>query len=113
MLSIRFSNPRHADPRTYNRPTAAEVAVVFVSEEESNPTPPMVLLPKSALLPGEGNRVFVIVNGLAEERSLTLRDDFDNDLIEVGAGLIGGETVINNPPADLQNGDPVQIGGNR
>ena len=89
------------------------VRVVFVSEEESNPTPPMVLLPKSALLPGEGNRVFVIVNGLAEERSLTLRDDFDNDLIEVGAGLIGGETVINNPPADLQNGDPVQIGGNR
>ena len=89
------------------------VRVVFVPEEESNPTPPMVLLPKSALLPGEGNQVFVLVGGFVEKRSLTLRDDFDNALIEVGSGLIGGETVIVNPPADLQEGDPVKIGGNR
>lgn len=89
------------------------VRVVFVPEEESNPTPPMVLLPKSALLPGEGNQVFVLVDGYVEKRSLTLRDDFDNALIEVGSGLIGGETVIINPPADLQEGDPVKIGGNR
>jgi HlyD family secretion protein len=89
------------------------VRVVFVPEEESNPTPPMVLLPKSALLPGDGNRVFVLVDGFVEVRELTLRDDFDNDLIEVGAGLIGGETVIINPSAELQSGDPVQIGGRR
>ncbi len=89
------------------------VRVVFVPEEESNPPPPMVLLPKSALLPGEGNQVFVLVDGFVEKRSLTLRDDFDNALIEVGSGLIGGETVIINPPADLQDGDPVKIGGNR
>ena len=89
------------------------VRVVFVPEEESNPTPPMVLLPKSALLPGEGDQVFVLVDGFVEKRSLTLRDDFDNALIEVGSGLIGGETVIVNPPADLQEGDPVKIGGNR
>ena len=89
------------------------VRVVFVPEEESNPTPPMVLSPKSALLPGEGNQVFVLVDGFVEKRSLTLRDDFDNALIEVGSGLIGGETVIVNPPADLQEGDPVKIGGNR
>ena len=89
------------------------VRVVFVPEEESNPTPPMVLLPKTALLPGEGNQVFVLVDGFVEKRSLTLRDDFDNTLIEVGSGLIGGETVIVNPPADLQEGDPVKIGGNR
>ncbi|MGB1070971.1 MAG: efflux RND transporter periplasmic adaptor subunit, partial [Planctomycetota bacterium] len=89
------------------------VRVVFVPEEESNPTPPMVLLPKSALLPGEGNQVFVLVDGFVEKRSLTLRDDFDNALIEVGSGLIGGEAVIINPPADLQEGDPVKIGGNR
>ena len=89
------------------------VRVVFVPEEESNPTPPMVLLPKSALLPGEGNQVFVLVDGFVEKRSLTLRDDFDNALIEVGSGLIGGETVIVNPPADLQEGDPVKIGGNQ
>ena len=37
-LSIRFSNPRHADPRTYNRPTATEVAVVFVSEDGMSPS---------------------------------------------------------------------------
>jgi len=55
----------------------------------------------------------VLVDGFVEKRSLTLRDDFDNALIEVGSGLIGGETVIVNPPADLQEGDPVKIGGNR
>ncbi len=86
------------------------VRVVFVPEEESNPTPPMVLLPKSALLPGEGNQVFVLVDGFVEKRSLTLRDDFDNALIEVGSGLMGGETVIVNPPAEIQEGAPVKMG---
>ena len=52
------------------------VRVVFVPEEESNPTPPMVLLPKSALLPGEGNQVFVLVDdigGPLVQRSSRLR----------------------------------------
>ncbi len=89
------------------------VRVVFVSEEESNPTPPMVLLPKSALIPGEEPKVFIIVDGLVEERPLLLRDDFDNALIEVGSGLIGGETVIVNPSSDLKPGDRVQLGGQR
>ncbi|NCF56396.1 MAG: efflux RND transporter periplasmic adaptor subunit, partial [Planctomycetia bacterium] len=86
------------------------VRVVFVSEEESNPTPPMVLLPKSALIQGSEPAVFIIQDGLLEKRPLTLRDDFDDSLIEVGSGLIGGETVVMNPDPGLKAGDSVKIG---
>ncbi|OUU21974.1 MAG: hypothetical protein CBC13_08220 [Planctomycetia bacterium TMED53] len=89
------------------------VRVVFVPEEESNPTPPMVLLPKNALIPGDEPRVFIVSGGVLEERKLSLRDDFDDALIEVGSGLIGGETVIINPSPEMQNGDRVPIGGQR
>jgi len=86
------------------------VRVVFVSEEESNPTPPMVLLPKSALIQGSEPAVFIIRDGLLEKRPLTLRDDFDDSLIEVGSGLIGGETVVMNPDPGLKAGDSVKVG---
>ncbi|MAJ28032.1 hypothetical protein CBD41_01280 [bacterium TMED181] len=89
------------------------VRVVFVSEEESNPTPPMVLVPRTALIPEEEPKVFIVVDGFAVKRSLSLRDDFDDQMIEVGSGLIGGEIIILNPPANLQEGDPVKIGGNQ
>ena len=86
------------------------VRVVFVSEEESNPTPPMVLLPKSALIQGSEPAVFIIRDGLLEKRPLTLRDDFDDSLIEVGSGLIGGETVVMDPDPGLKAGDAVKVG---
>lgn len=86
------------------------VRVVFVSEEESNPTPPMVLLSKSALIQGSEPAVFIIRDGLLEKRPLTLRDDFDDSLIEVGSGLIGGETVVMDPDPELKAGDSVKVG---
>ena len=86
------------------------VRVVFVSEEESNPTPPMVLLSKRALIQGSEPAVFIIRDGLLEKRPLTLRDDFDDSLIEVGSGLIGGETVVMNPDPGLKAGDSVKVG---
>ena len=86
------------------------VRVVFVSEEESNPTPPMVLPSKSALIQGSEPAVFIIRDGLLEKRPLTLRDDFDDSLIEVGSGLIGGETVVMDPDPELKAGDSVKVG---
>ena len=86
------------------------VRVVFVSEEESNPTPPMVLLSKRALIQGSEPAVFIIRDGLLEKRPLTLRDDFDDSLIEVGSGLIGGETVVMDPDPGLKAGDAVKVG---
>jgi hypothetical protein len=38
-----------------------------------------------------------------------LRDDLGDDLIEVGSGLIGGETVVIDPDPTLKSGDRVQV----
>jgi RND family efflux transporter MFP subunit len=85
------------------------VRVVFVPESEANPTPPQVLLPKKALLQSESPTVMVVRNGIIEVRTITLRDDLGDDLIEVGSGLIGGETVVIDPDPTLKSGDRVQV----
>jgi RND family efflux transporter MFP subunit len=85
------------------------VRVVFVPESEANPTPPQVLLPKKALLQSESPTVLVVRNGIIEVRAITLRDDLGDDLIEVGSGLIGGETVVIDPDPALKSGDRVQV----
>ena len=36
-LALSFSNPAHADKRTYNRPATSEVAMVFVADEGARP----------------------------------------------------------------------------
>jgi len=85
------------------------VRVVFVPESEANPTPPQVLLSKKALLLSESPTVLVVRNGIIEVRAITLRDDLGDDLIEVGSGLIGGETVVIDPDPTLKSGDRVQV----
>ena len=83
------------------------VRVVFVPESEANPAPPQVLLPRRALLAAEVPTVLVIRDGIVETRTITLRDDVEDGLVEVGSGLTGGETVVIDPPSDLQAGDRV------
>ncbi len=83
------------------------VRVVFVPESEANPAPPQVLLPRRALLASEVPTVLVIRDGIVETRTITLRDDVEDGLVEVGSGLTGGETVVIDPPSDLQTGDRV------
>ena len=85
------------------------VRVVFVPESEANPTPPQVLVPRRALLATEQPTVFVVRDGMLEVRTITLRDDVGDDLIEVGSGLIGGERVVVDPDQTLRAGDRVQV----
>ncbi len=89
------------------------VRVVFVPESEANPTPPQVLVPRQALLVVASGQptVFVVRDGRLERRPITLRDDVGDGLIEVGSGLIGGETVVIDPDPTLSGGDRVQIKG--
>ncbi|NRA75840.1 MAG: hypothetical protein HRU16_07840 [Planctomycetes bacterium] len=53
--------------------------------------------------------VFVVRDGLLEMRTITLRDDVGDDLIEVGSGLIGGERVVLDPDQTLRAGDRIQV----
>ncbi|MDE0959522.1 MAG: efflux RND transporter periplasmic adaptor subunit [Planctomycetota bacterium] len=85
------------------------VRVVFVPESEANPTPPQVLLPIRALLATEQPQVLVVRNGIIEMRAITLRDDVGDGFIEVGSGLIGGETVVLDPDPALRSGDRIQV----
>jgi multidrug efflux pump subunit AcrA (membrane-fusion protein) len=85
------------------------VRVVFVPESEANPTPPAVLLPRRALLAREQPTVMVVRDGVIELRTVTLRDTVGDDLIEIGSGLIGGETVVLDADPTLADGDRVRL----
>lgn len=67
-----------------------------------------VLVPKSALLVQDGHDVvFVVNNGHAERRAVTVNDTQGDDSV-LSAGVAAGEIVIVSPPSTLQDGAPVK-----
>jgi len=85
------------------------VRVLFVADDEVNPLPPRVLLARAALILAQEPAVFIVSNGKVSRRSVTLRDDVEDGLVEIGSGLVGGEMVVIEPPVDLADGDSVEI----
>jgi RND family efflux transporter MFP subunit len=74
--------------------------------------PDALLVPPAAVLregatTGEA-QAFVIVNGKAERRPITLGVE-QPDAIQVVKGLNAGDTVIIDPPVSLASGAPVQL----
>jgi len=68
-----------------------------------------VLIPADALRPqGDGQQVFVVVDGHAQARAVKLGQSYV-DLRQVLEGVNNGERVILTPPAELQDGDKVQL----
>jgi HlyD family secretion protein len=65
-----------------------------------------VRIPATALR--SGNSVFVIENGRARKRPVTISKNANAKEVEVREGLIGGEDLIVNPPDALQDGDKVK-----
>src|SRR5579885_564375 len=71
-------------------------------------TPRGVRIPKSAVCSQDGRDVvFVIQNGRAERRAVTVRDT-QGDEATLSAGVTEGEKVIINVPAELKDGTPVK-----
>jgi len=69
---------------------------------------PAVLVPKNALQTQDGHDVvFIVSNGHAERRAVTVRDTVDDDAL-LSAGVTAGEKVIANSPAGLKDGDAVK-----
>ncbi|OAN42920.1 efflux transporter periplasmic adaptor subunit [Paramagnetospirillum marisnigri] len=68
--------------------------------------PDALLIPASALV--DGNKVFVVEDGLAQSRPVTtgIRG---RTMMEVTAGLAVGTPVIAAPPAGLKSGDRVRL----
>jgi multidrug efflux pump subunit AcrA (membrane-fusion protein) len=66
-------------------------------------------VPASAVVPaGALDRVFVIENGRARLRLVTVGDP-DSDGVEVLSGLSPGDVVIAAPPPDLRDGQRVEV----
>jgi HlyD family secretion protein len=66
-----------------------------------------VLLPPEALVQREGaNAVFVVNEGRAQQRAVTLGADVGKFRL-VTQGLKAGEAVVVSPPVELKNGSNV------
>ncbi|MDX2032371.1 MAG: efflux RND transporter periplasmic adaptor subunit [Blastocatellia bacterium] len=68
--------------------------------------PPALYLPASAIREGA---VFVFLNGKAIKRPVKADRSSSQGNVRIEEGLIGGEEVIVNPPAELKTGDKVKI----
>jgi len=73
--------------------------------------PPLVLVPKRAIVEHSGGQtVWVVANGTATRRTVTLGAD-RLDQVEVRSGLSAGEAVVLNPPPTLTDRGIVKVKG--
>jgi HlyD family secretion protein len=98
-------------PDSFLRPDM-NASVAFVSEEKKSDAPavaakPVVYVPSAAV---RNDAVFVILGGKALKRPVKVTGSTSEGL-RVEEGLIGGEDVIVNPPAELKDGDKVRPKG--
>src|SRR5262249_45472047 len=95
-------------PDDYLRPEM-NANVAFVSSEkpagDSGPSKPMIVVPTSALRDGA---VFVTLGGKAIRRPVKSGPAASQGT-RIEDGLVGGEDLILNPPADLKDGDKIAV----
>lgn len=98
------------NPDDYLRPEM-NASVAFLPDrqkETSNaPQPPLIVVPASAV---RENAVFVVVDGKAVRRRVKTGGTLAQG-VRIEDGLIGGEDLIVNPPADLKDGARVRVKG--
>jgi HlyD family secretion protein len=94
-------------PDQFLRPEM-NASVAFVSDakpaEKGEIAKPSIVVPMSAVRSGS---VFVIANGRAVKRAIKTGGTTPQG-VHIEDGLIGGEDLIVNPPADLKDGDRVK-----
>jgi RND family efflux transporter MFP subunit len=88
------------------------IKVTFLGDEPSSKDvadKPAILIPQSAVRDDAGKKVVFLVKGdKAERRAVTLGGNRGTE-IEAMAGLAAGDSVIVNGPANLHDGESVQI----
>jgi HlyD family secretion protein len=96
------------NPDSYLRPEM-NASVSFLSDAKSE-TPngaalePLIFVPTSAV---KGDSVFVVLDGRAVKRNIK-RGPTSSSGVQIKQGLVGGEDLIVNPPAELKDGSRVQ-----
>ncbi len=98
-------------PDNYLRPemnaSVAFIAPPKPAEIGAAPAKPAIVVPPTAV---RGGAVFVVSNGRAVKRDVKTGATMAQG-VRVEEGLIGGEDLIVNPPADLKEGDRVKAKG--
>jgi len=97
-----------ANPDEFLRPEM-NASVAFVAEKTDSAAPSVqgAFAPSAAI---KGGKVFVVVNGRAVERAVKTGGVTPQG-IRIDEGLIGGEDVVLNPPAELKSGAKVKAKG--
>jgi len=95
----------HLDPRILPE---MSVKVAFHEIATNAPASHTVLVPKSSVHNEDGlDIVFVVQNGKAERRAVTLTDTQGDD-VSLSAGVSSGETIVVNSPVGLMDGVAVK-----
>jgi len=101
-VKVKILHPDH-----YLRPEM-NASVAFISDakpmEKGEIAKPSIVVPQTA---GRGGAVFVIAGGRAVKRPVKTGGTTPQG-VRIDDGLIGGEDLIVNPPADLKDGDRVK-----
>ena len=95
------------EPDDYLRPEM-NANVAFLADTKSaagTAAKPVIVIPASALR--DGNAVFVLQDGRALRREVSVGSSSRRG-VELTGGLLGGEDLIVNPPPELEDGDPVR-----
>lgn len=95
------------NPDDYLRPDM-NATVNFYNDAPASPaaeTKRVIVIPPFAVQNGS---VFVVLNGHARKRAVTTGGSSDKGVI-IESGLIGGEDLIVRPPADLKDGQRVEV----
>ncbi len=98
---------RVLNPDDYLRPDM-NATVSFYNDVKTGATPAaahVIVVPQAAVQNGE---VFAVVNGHARKKLVTVRGTSDKGVL-IASGLIGGEDLIVSPPANLKDGQKVEI----
>ena len=100
-------------PDSFLRPEmnarAAFVAKQAAEKKEGPPPPPRIVIPNAAIRDDSGKKsIFIVLEGKAIERTIKVGNPTSKG-VEVADGLIGGEEIVLNPPANLKDGDRIQI----
>lgn len=97
------------NPDTYLRPDM-NASVAFLEHQDASRlrnASPAISLPLSAV---RNNQVFILEGDHVRARSVAIGKNHDGNA-EITSGLGGGENVVLNPPAGLQDGDTTRVKG--
>src|SRR5581483_2714179 len=95
------------NPDGYLRPDM-NATVAFFNDAKTQPTEAarrVIVVPQGVVRDGS---VFVVVGGRAHKRPVTTSGTSDQGVL-IASGLIGGEDVIVGAPANLKDGQKVEV----